>query len=329
MQNNTPQEIYEKLKQCKNILMSLHKGPDGDSLGSCSAMKYFLERDLDCNAKIISFDNLPHELNELRFSKEVEFGKRLEDFDLTNFDCIIFLDSGSMEMTNDNEEILKEIFTINLDHHETNKRFANVNYVDNSKPSACSVLLDFFKKLNIKLDKELSTRLLLGIYTDSGWFSYSPKAISEAAFLLEQRVDYVKEIVNPIKYNSPLDIKKYHALITNNFKTLKFENYKIGFSSVSRKEIEKTGINLSEIRGGINHLQEVGGIDFLFTLAEMENDIKGSFRSRKGINVSLFAQELGGGGHKEAAGFTLDKMPLEKAEEKVLEAIKKVGIHKV
>jgi phosphoesterase RecJ-like protein len=329
MKNNSPGEIFNKIKNCKNILMTLHKGPDGDSLAGCCAMKYFLERDFDCKVKIISFDKLPYELNELRFSKEIEFGKKLEDFKLEKFDCIIFVDTGSMKITHDNEETLKKIFTINVDHHETNSYFANLNYVDSSKHSACSVLMHLLKEWQINFDKELSTRLLLGIYTDSGFFSHSAEAIREAAFLIDKKVDYVNEIVNPIKYNFPLNIKKYFSLITDAFKIVEFENYKIGISTVSKEEIEKTGVNLSEVRGGINYLQEIGGIDFLFTLAELNNEIKGSFRSRKNIDVSLFAVELGGGGHKLAAAFTLEKMPLEKAEEKVLEAIKKVGVHKI
>ncbi|MDD4111355.1 MAG: DHHA1 domain-containing protein, partial [Clostridia bacterium] len=105
-------------------------------------------------------------------------------------------------------------------------------------------------------------------------------------------------------------------------------NYKIGKSSISKEDIEKLKLNISDIRLGPNHLQTIGGVDLLFTLAQTDNLIKGSFRSNKNIDTSLIAKELGGGGHKLAAGFYLEKMPLKKAEQKVLEAIKKVGIHK-
>lgn len=329
MENNSFEEIWNKLKKCRKILMTLHKGPDGDSLGCCSAMKYFLERDFDCKAKLISFDALPYELTLFDFSKEIEFGKKLGDFNLKEFECVIFMDAGSLELFYADNKNLEENFTINIDHHETNSYFADLNYVNTSRPSACSILLDFFREMNVEFDKELSTRLLLGIYTDSGGFSHSAQAVKDAGFLIDKKADYVEGIVNLIKYNIPLVEKKYFSLIVDAFKIIEFEGYKIGVSSVSREELNKLGINLSEIRGGINYLQEIGGIDFLFTLAELEDGIKGSFRSRKKINVSLFAKELGGGGHKLAAGFDLEKMPLEEAEKKVLEVIKKVGVHKI
>jgi len=239
------------------------------------------------------------------------------------------MDIGSLDLFYASNEILDKIFTINIDHHETNSYFANLNYVDSFRPSACSILLDLFRNMKINFDKELSTRLALGIYTDSGWLSHSSDAVKDMAFLINNGVDYVDGIVNKIKYNVPLKNKKYFSLIVDSFKIVEFEDYKIGISSISKEEINKIGINLSEIRGGINYLQEIGGIDMLFTLAEMDEYIKGSFRSRKKINVSLFAKELGGGGHKLAAAFRLSLMSLEEAEKKVLEVIKKVGIHKI
>jgi len=219
---------------------------------------------------------------------------------------------------------------INIDHHETNAHFGDINYVDITRPSCCSVLIDLFKEWKIKFDKELSTRLLIGIYTDSGEFSHDKgDALRDAVFLLDHKADYLEGVVNTIKYNIPLGIKKYHALLVNNFKIVNFEGYKVGVSCTSRKEVEKLGINLAEVRSGPNYLQEIEGVDFLFTLAEVEDRIKGSFRSRKKVNTSLFAKELGGGGHKFASAFVFPKIPLKIAEKKVFEAIKKVGVHKV
>ena len=70
-----------------------------------------------------------------------------------------------------------------------------------------------------------------------------------------------------------------------------------------------------------NYLKEIEGIDILFTLTEMEDMIKGSFRSKGDIDISLFAKELGGGGHKNAAAFSFPRIPLKEAEKKVLDVI--------
>jgi len=104
---------------------------------------------------------------------------------------------------------------------------------------------------------------------------------------------------------------------------------KYAYSVVTEKEIKRLKLNKSDVRLGPNHLQFIKEFDFIFTLADLGNEIKGSFRSQKGVDVSLFAAELGGGGHKAAASFVLPKIPLEQAEKKVLEAINRIGIHKI
>ena len=93
-------------------------------------------------------------------------------------------------------------------------------------------------------------------------------------------------------------------------------------------QIKSLGLNLAEARGGVNDLQELGGFDIIFTLTELEDKIKGSLRSRT-CDISIIARELGGGGHKKASAFVLPRMPLEQAEKQVLEAIRKVGVHKI
>lgn len=324
MKNNTPEEIWNKIKESDKILLSLHTEPDGDSLGSCTAMKCVLEK-MNKQVKLISYDSLSKNLNDLEFSKEVEFGIDITEINLKDHDLLITMDTGTPQMIGKYKEgykIPKEIFTINIDHHITNSRYGDLNYVK-EKSSACSVLLEILRKINFNIDKEIATRLLAGIYTDTGYFSHEGKeSLNDAAFLVNKGVDYVKEIVNKIKYNIPLNVKKYYALLYDNLKITEIGKYKIGHSSTSLEDIKKLKLNLSEVRGGINELQEVGEIDIFFTLNEREKNIKGSFRTRKNVDVSKLANELGGGGHRQAAAFVLPKMSIEQAENRVLETIK-------
>lgn len=325
--NNSAKEIFEKIKNSKNILMSLHEGPDGDSLASSTALKYFLERDLNKKVELISKDEISEDFMIFPFSKEVKFGVDFYDVNLDEFDLILLTDFASLSYYDEKrKDLLNDKKIINFDHHATNTSFGSLNYVDSSRPSACSVLIDLFKKWKVEFDKELSTRLLLGLYTDTLGFSTEKSALIDAAFLVSHNADYI-QIVNGIKFNVPLKLKKYFALGTMNFNVKEIEGYKVGFSCISKKEIDNLNLNLSEVRGLPNYLQEIGGIDFLFTLTETEDFIKGSFRSRKRVDTSLFAKELNGGGHKFAAAFRLPKMSLKKAEEKVFEVIKNLGIH--
>jgi len=89
MKNNTFEEIWSKLGRCKRVAMTLHSGPDGDSFGSCTAMKYVLERDLKIDVTLVSYDPLERNLSKLSFAKEIEFGKDVVDLDFKNFDAFL------------------------------------------------------------------------------------------------------------------------------------------------------------------------------------------------------------------------------------------------
>jgi bifunctional oligoribonuclease and PAP phosphatase NrnA len=331
MKNNSFEEIWEKLKKSKKILMTLHAGPDGDSFGSCCAMKYVLEREFKSEIKLVSYDELAENLKSLPYAKEVDFKEDISDIESSKYDLILLLDCGDTTYISGklkNNYKPSDNFIINIDHHPTNTYFGDLNYTDSKKCSTASVLVDLFKKMKIGFDPRLSNMLLLGVSTDSGFFSYenSENALKDAGFLIENGAEYVKSILKPVLYNQSLGQKKFVALLINNLKINK--KLGVGYSTVSYKEIKKFKINLADLRLGINELQFIKDFDLVFNLVELEDTIKGSFRSKKGVDVSLFAKELGGGGHREAAAFRLKKMPLEEAEKKVFEAIKKVGIHK-
>lgn len=328
--NNSFNEIWEKLKNSDRIFMTLHSGPDGDSLGSCCAMRYVLERDLKKKVRLVSYDDLAENMRGLPYASEIEFGRDISEISAVGLDTILFLDCGDSDYVSgklkNKYEFPENSFIINIDHHRTNTYFGNLNYVDSKKSSTCSVLIDFFKAKKIKFDAELSNRLLLGVATDSGFFTYenSEPALKDAAFLIEHGGKYLEEILKPVFYNQSLGQKKFIAKLIDNL--VIDPELRLGYSIIDYPEIKKMKINLADVRIGINELQFIEGLDFVFNLVEFENGIKGSFRSKKGVDVSLFAKELGGGGHKEAAAFRLDKMPLDSAKKKVLDAIEKVGV---
>ena len=93
VRNNKFKEIWKELKKSKKVLLTLHARPDGDSFGSCTAMKYVLEKN-GINVRLISKDRLSENLESYSFSKEVEFGIDINTIDLSEFDHIVFLDLG-------------------------------------------------------------------------------------------------------------------------------------------------------------------------------------------------------------------------------------------
>lgn len=331
MENNTPQEIWNKIKESKRILMTLHAMPDGDSIASCTAFKRIIEQNTDAQITLVSHDPIDKAIGNLPLAKEVEFGKDITDLPLENFDLFLTLDTSETSRLGKFKPdftLPKNLFTINIDHHHTNSYFGNFNYVLSNLPSCCSILLPFFEELKIPIDKETATRLLLGICTDSAFFTNSgaEQALKDAAKLLEKEAEYYKKIVLPVNLEQSLNQKKFYARLILNVKIDKEK--KLAYTSLAEKDISDLNLNAAEIRLGIKELQSISDTDFCFTLIELPDGVKGSFRAKEDIDVSLFAKALGGGGHKAAAAFILPKMPIEQAEKQVLEAIDKVGIHK-
>lgn len=322
--NNTFEEIWEKLMSCEKVLMTLHRGPDGDSLGSCVAMKYVLERK-GKQAKIVSPDYMTETLQDFDYTKEVEFGKKVADENLEDYDCVLILDVGAEAMLAEKifDKLKKEAFVINIDHHGTNCYFGNLNHVENFS-SNCSVLLKMFKELNIEIDKELAERLLLGICTDTFFFRYGKSADSlrDAAFLIDKGADYYEKFVKPILLNQSMRTKRYHAFLINK---MKFNpEKKFCYALIRKSDIKKYRLNMAEIRASAGVISDMKEIDFSFTLAETGSNIKVSLRSQKDVDVSKIAESLGGGGHKPAAGIIMENTTLEQAEKKLLETIKKI-----
>src|SRR5271157_5888245 len=199
MKNNSFKEIWKNLRKSKKVLMTLHPKPDGDSFGSCTAMKYVLEK-RGINVQLISRDKLSENLEFYNFNKEVEYGIDMEKLDLNEFDCILFLDSGSFDYLGFSGEFvdkLKNKKVINIDHHPTNLYYGNLNYIDPEMPSCCSILYEFFDKIRFNFDRELSLRLMVGICLDTAFFIHgnSIDSLKKAIILLEKgKIDYKKEL---------------------------------------------------------------------------------------------------------------------------------------
>ncbi len=326
--NNTFKEIWKNLRKSKKVLLTLHARPDGDSLGSCTAMKYVLEKN-GIKVRLISKDRLSENLESYDFSKEVEFEVDINSIDLNEFDHVVFLDFGALnnEFSREFLEKLKGEKVINIDHHHTNSFYGDLNYVDSNSPSTCSILFEFFDKIGFKFNRELSLRLMIGICTDTAFFIHgnSLDSLKKATILIERgKLDYKKDLVTPI-LSSPWKLKKLHGILLMNMEKKEIGGKNVAYSWATKKEYGKFGLNVSDIRLGIVCMQDIEDLDLIFTLTEGDGEIKGSFRS-KGLDTTIYSTVFNGGGHKEASAFILRRTTnMKKAIEDVLKVIKEKG----
>lgn len=323
--------ILEKIKSSEKILLSLHRSPDGDSIGSNSAF-FEIVKQLGKTPTLISPDPIPENLKFVPYSHNIVV-QDIFDFGFDKFDLLILLDSSSLEMTTNKtvfQELPKERIIV-IDHHATNKQMGEINLVIPDISSTCEVVFNLAQEWKVGFTKNLSLALLTGIATDTGIFQYpntSPDTFKKAALLMERGASLNTIVFNVNRRNTiprlkllgrtleNLQIDKEHAFV---YSTL-------SFSEIRELRVQDT-IGLREWVAGFS-VQSIEGTEFGFVLTEEEKGVtRISLRSRRGFDVSRIAVELGGGGHKAAAGCRLHK-PLEEALREVLKVVKKYAKEK-
>ena len=315
----TSKKILEEIKKANKILLPLHVSPDGDCIGAVLAMDLFL-RSLGKKTKIISYSKIPKNFFYLPGMSEVEI-LNFAKINLSDFDLHIFLDIAAETMITRSELpklLLKNLKSINIDHHFTNTKFAKLNLIDEKTSSCCELLYELFKYWKVEIDKQTADLLFMGIFTDSGCFQYpstSAKTFKIVSDLVEKGADLNQTVLMQFRSYS-LKTLKYWSRVLENMQI--DESEKFVWSKISREELKQLNIQPEEIEGAASlFCPVIKGTEFGIILDESEGFVKGSLRSRNNFDVSKIAEKLGGGGHKLAAGFVI-KNSLAEAEEKVL-----------
>ena len=141
-------QILGEIKKAKKILVSCHKGPDPDSIGSTMALYYFLTS-IDKEVEVVCLDDVADYCNFLP-STEVIKRVNYEKFDFSKFDLFIIPDSGSWDMVVGKDLIkLPKVTTIVIDHHITNTGFGNLQIVDTEACATAEIVWRLTKELNI------------------------------------------------------------------------------------------------------------------------------------------------------------------------------------
>lgn len=321
--------ILAAINKAKSILLHCHPSPDPDSVGSALAMRFALEQ-LGKKATVIKGDSeIPQAFMHFPGATEIE-KKNFFEVEMDDFDLFISLDSASLNMISKFKpvEFPASLQTICIDHHPSNKGYANIDLVEPNYPATCQILFDLFKLWNITIDEKIAANLFIGIYTDSGGFKFSgttARTFAIAGELVEKVPEFVN-LIGDMENSKTYSELRFEALALRSVET--FLDGKIGLSIVSygslmENNIQKVDIHAEEISPILRSVAEwiVSGI-----LIEIEpGKVKMSLRSKDGekVDVSKLASAFGGGGHKAAAGATLD-MPLDEAKKSVVAKAKEL-----
>ena len=298
---NLPLAI-DALRSAGRVLITMHRGPDGDALGSALALACAL-RDLGREVTVYNPDELPYNFRFLPGAKGVERSVPAD----ARFDVTVATDAGAFDRLGpDVPDRPRRGLLLNLDHHITTEAFGDVNYVDPHAASVGILAYKIIKGLGAPLSRDAAECIYASILADTGCFRYSstdPECLRIAAELLEAGVDPWEMTVR-VYEQQPLARMR---LLADVLDTLEVHG-RLATITITNAMVTKTGSEIDLTDGFINYARSVDGVEVAASFREPQNGgpWRVSFRSRGRVNVAAIAQKFGGGGHHNAAGCSIE-----------------------
>ena len=326
---NNFNEITKLLEKNNNFLITSHKNIDGDAIGSELAL-YFILKKLNKKAIILNEDRLPRIYNFLPDSDKV-YCLKDNYINLKNIDVGIIVDCSNFERIEGTYKIFKNIKNIiNIDHHNSNEKYGDLNYIDSLASSVGEIIYDLIKFINLDLlDEKISTCLYTAIITDTGSFRYSnvsSKTFSVVSDLVSQGIKPNFIADNIYNRNTYSGLK----LLGKALLTLEVDesNY-VSWLTITRDMLNNTEANDEEVEGIIDVTRTLENTEVSILFRETkDNKIKVSFRSKGDFNVNKFAGKFNGGGHPNSAGCVCSGKIAEVKEKILSELFKKSKFYK-
>ncbi len=292
------------------VVILPHISPDGDTVGSAVALYHAL-KSLKKSVYIVLDDKLP-----------ADFGYIAEQLILTGdqFDKLgvehhttICVDASDVERLGTRQRYLSDKFVINIDHHRTNTMYGTINCVDAKAAATGEVIFRLLAALKIAITASIAEALYIAIVTDTGNFKYSSTTADTlriAADLLEIPFERMRAI-NRLYHSVPQAkvALQAAAIAATEF----FINGSIAVCGVSQADLQRYQALPEHTEGIVEAVRDIEAVAVVAFVKQIDaNKTKVSLRSVTEPDVSKIAVTYGGGGHKNAAGFSLD-MPYDKA----------------
>jgi bifunctional oligoribonuclease and PAP phosphatase NrnA len=295
-------KILEEIKDARTIAIAGHVRPDGDCVGSCLALYHYLRRNLMEEVRIdLYLEEIPNKFTILGNTDLIKH----ENKEGIQYDLFISLDLSSIDRLGFAQEYFeKALRTINIDHHISNTKFANLNHVEENASSTCEVLFGLFEEGKIDLD--IAKALYLGIIHDTGVFKHSntsEKTMQIAGKLISKGVPF-SQMIDETFY-----LKNYHQnqiLGRCLLESILILNGKCIISSINKRMLEFYDSTSADLDGIIDQLRITQGVEVAILIYEADfHEYKVSMRSNNVVDVRKIAAYFGGGGHIKAAGCTM------------------------
>lgn len=316
MKNEDVKLLIDVFKKAKTILLTTHRNPDGDGIGSGIGLMSMLFK-LGKRIDFITKDPVPSIYGFLPYFKRI----KSVDVIRKKYDVVVFLECPDKDRNGKIIDFKKNVkLSVNIDHHLNNTKYADINIIDSKASAVGMQLFDFFNKAGWKIDSNVALGLYTAIITDTGSFNFAnstPEVHNTVAELIRKGVN--PSFVSSNVYATSLESTKLMAQMLSK---IKIENG-IGWSVLTKKMFKRTRALDSETDNFINLIRNIKQVQIAVLFKEYgAKVIKASFRSKTGFDVNRIALLFNGGGHKYAAGCVIHKK-LKDAISIVLTSIRK------
>lgn len=313
--NQVYKEAIELIKKSNSIYIASHINPDGDAIGSMLSM-YIALKNMNKDVHVI----IPKYSDRFDFLEEIKLAEK--EIEENNYDLCIAVDVSNIDrLSISEEEYSKAQNTLVIDHHINTKIEADIIITDSKSPAACQIIYEMFEANDINIDSNIAKYLYLGMLTDTGSFNYqntTPRTHRIVANLIETGIDfaYICKMVNDTMKESRLKLVSYAI---DNMET--YKEGKIKYVKVENDILRSLGINEEDAEGIVNYLRCIEGVDIaIYVRGLKDGSYKVSMRSNGNVDISDAAIKLGGGGHKNAAGFTVNE-EIDKVKDEIIEIV--------
>ena len=324
--------------QGKQVLITTHAAPDGDAIGSVSAMAYLLGQ-VGAQVKIILIGGCPDNLKWILPPVDggdkgfgVERVRRFSELAHWLPDVFVAVDCGDGERPGGEiadffarQELpapqWKNTVTVNIDHHLKNPMFGTYNICEPHKAATAEIIGDIARIMQMPFTGHFGEAIYVGLVTDTGNFTFSnttAQTLTMAAEIVENGLE-VAQITDKLYNNWSIARMNLWGQLMSEM-SLHLDG-SIARSVISLALLDKYGAGKADLEGFAGWMRHLSGVKAsLLVREDAPGKVKISVRSMGDVDVRAVAETFGGGGHKAAAGATLD-LPVNEAADVVLERL--------
>jgi len=295
-------DVAQVLKDHESFVIMSHSDPDGDSIGCQLALTSALRR-IGKTAKAVADDRTPVIYRFLEGSVHLEPASAGAAADV-----VVVVDSSNVQRVGGLDSIgVRERPILNIDHHRSNTRFGDWNYVD---PEACACAEQVYGvilELGIRLTMEEAANLYVGILTDTGAFRYpntTARSLRVAADLVDHGIP-AAEIARKVFWEKTPESTHLLGMALSSLEII--ERGRIASMVVSREMSTRAQASSSDSDGFPSYTKVISGVKVGLLFRQLDGDgVRVSLRSDSGVDVERVARIFGGGGHPTSAGCVVE-----------------------